>query len=118
MITLYGIKNCDTMKKARLWLNTHNIEYGFHDYRADGLSKQLINRWCKEHHWETLLNRRGTTWRNLDETVKQSINETLAIELMLQQPAMIKRPVLDLGESTLIGFSDALYQANFFPEEI
>lgn len=105
------------MKKARLWLSSHAIEFEAHDYRVDGLDKQLINQWCKEHPWDTLLNRRGTTWRKLDEAVKQGINETAAIELMLQQPAMIKRPILDLGKSRLIGFSNTLYQAHFFPEE-
>lgn len=117
MTTLYGIKNCDTIKKARAWLNAHNIEFQFHDYRVDGLDRQQLILWCREHPWENILNRRGTTWRKLAAEEKETIDESSAIELMLQYPAMIKRPILDLGERRVIGFSDASYQECFLSEE-
>ena len=116
MITLYGIKNCDTIKKAKKWLNQNKIEFKFHDHRSDGINKEQLFLWCEELGWEQVLNRRGTTWRKLEDDVKTGINETLAIELMLDQPAMIKRPILDLGERRVLGFKDALYQEEFSPK--
>jgi arsenate reductase len=110
MITLYGIKNCDTMKKARKWLDDHRIEYHLHDYRTDGVPAETLQNWVKILGWETLLNRRGTTWRRLPEPQRENLNETRAIQLMLKQPAIIKRPVLELGKSLLVGFSEKDYE--------
>jgi len=105
MITLYGIPNCDTIKKARRWLETNNIEYRFHDYRKDGITQKQLKAWSDELGWENLLNRRGTTWRKLGETERDGINKARAITLMTQQPAMIKRPLLDTGSHKLLGFN-------------
>nr|WP_306671262.1 MULTISPECIES: ArsC family reductase [unclassified Endozoicomonas] len=113
VITLYGISNCDTIRKARKWLNAAGIEYRFHDYRKEGLDKVSLQNWSNELGWEALLNRRGTTWRQLPEAQKASVDEASAIELMLEQPAMIKRPLLDTGSKKVLGFSDKQYQALF-----
>ncbi|MGI9279964.1 MAG: ArsC family reductase [Endozoicomonas sp.] len=113
MITLYGISNCDTIRKARKWLTAADIEYCFHDYRKDGLDKASLQKWSDELGWEALLNRRGTTWRQLPEEQKASVDATSAIELMLEQPAMIKRPLLDTGSKRVLGFSDKQYQELF-----
>ncbi|MCS2170714.1 ArsC family reductase [Scandinavium sp. TWS1a] len=112
MITMYGIKNCDTIKKARRWLDDHQIEYRFHDYRADGLDRALLDTFIDELGWEALLNTRGTTWRKLDESVRTSIkNADAAATLMLEMPAIIKRPLLCApGQPMLLGFSDSSYQ--------
>ena len=109
-ITIYGIKNCDTMKKARAWLDGHGVPYAFHDYKADGIDKARLAGWCKELGWETLLNRAGTTFRKLDDADKEALNERKAINLMLTQPSMIKRPVLDLGGRLLVGFKPQMYE--------
>ena len=106
MITLYGIRNCDTIRKARHWLAEHGIEYRFHDFRADGISEAMLAPWIGELGWEQLLNRRGTTWRRLPETERNSINGDSAMRIMLAQPAIIRRPVLDTGKTRHIGFSD------------
>jgi arsenate reductase len=106
--TLYGIKNCDTMKKARAWLDSHDVKYTFHDYKTAGIDSGVLARWCGEAGWETLLNRAGTTFRKLPEAQKQ-LNERTAIALMLAQPAMIKRPVLELGKRLLVGFKAEAY---------
>jgi arsenate reductase (glutaredoxin) len=112
MITLYGIKNCDTVKKARAWLDAHGIEYRFHDFRADGLDEKRLRAWVKELGWETLLNRRGTTWRRLPEKVREGIDEIGAIKVMLAEPAIIKRPVLDLGKERRVGFTPEDYASD------
>lgn len=109
MTILYGIKNCDTVKKARKWLEAHGVDYRFHDFRADGLDEARLRGWVIELGWETLVNRRGTTWRQLPAEVRESIDEASAIALMLGNPALIKRPVLDLGERRVVGFSDQAY---------
>ncbi|WP_066014390.1 ArsC family reductase [Endozoicomonas atrinae] len=109
MVTLYGIPNCDTIKKARRWLEGSGVEYRFHDYRKDGLQKDMLEQWAAELGWEELLNRRGTTWRKLPEEEKSAINAERAITLMLEQPAMIKRPLLDTGSQKLLGFSEEQY---------
>src|SRR5207249_2396726 len=110
MITLYGIKNCDTMKKARAWLDDHAIEYAFHDYRVAGIKRERLERWCKQVSWETLLNRAGTTFRKLPEKDKQTLDAGKAVALMLAQPSLIKRPVLDLGRGhLLVGFRPETY---------
>jgi len=110
-ITIYGIKNCDTMKKARGWLDSHGIAYGFHDYKTAGIAKDKLKGWCDELGWETLLNRAGTTFRKLSDGDKESLNERKALALMLAQPSMIKRPILDLGGGKLVaGFKPELYK--------
>lgn len=108
-ITIYGIKNCDTMKKARVWLDSHGVAYSFHDYKAEGIDKARLQRWAREVGWETLLNRAGTTFRKLDDAAKEGLNESRAIALMLEQPSMIKRPVLDLGGRLVVGFKPEIY---------
>ncbi|MFT6917061.1 MAG: arsenate reductase [Motiliproteus sp.] len=113
MIRLYGISNCDTIKKAKRWLDARQIEYQFHDYRKQGLERQQLETWVDELGWEALLNRRGTTWRKLPDASKDTIDRDQAITLMLEQPAMIKRPLLDLGDSRKLGFTDADYQTYF-----
>ena len=113
MITLYGIPNCDTMKKARKWLVERGIEYRFHDYKKDGLERDLLTAWVKELGWETLLNRRGMLWRKLDPDLKEGLDQQRAIEIMLATPSIIKRPLLDTGKSRHLGFSEAQYQAIF-----
>jgi arsenate reductase len=112
-ITLYGIKNCDTMKKARNWLDGHDVAYTFHDYKASGIDKAHLLRWSKAVGWETLLNRAGTTFRKLDDAAKQGLTETRAIALMLEQPSMIKRPVLDLDGTITVGFKPEIYAQQF-----
>ncbi len=109
-ITLYGIRNCDTVKKARGWLDAKKIEYVFHDYKTAGIDADRLQLWCRELGWEALLNRAGTTFRKLPDADKQSLNERKAIALMLAQPSMIKRPVLDLGRQRLTGFKAELYE--------
>src|SRR5215211_1629222 len=103
-ITIYGIKNCDTMKKARAWLDDHGVAYDFHDYKLAGVAKDKLKQWSDELGWETLLNRAGTTFKKLPDGDKEGLNERKALVLMLAQPSMIKRPVLDLGGKLLVGF--------------
>ena len=103
-ITIYGIKNCDTMKKARLWLDEHGVAYAFHDYKAEGIERARLEGWAKAVGWEVLLNRAGTTFRALPETTREGLTQKKAIALMLEQTSMIKRPVLDLGGKLLVGF--------------
>lgn len=112
-ITLYGIKNCDTMKKARAWLDARRVAYAFHDYKAAGIDRAHLDAWCREHSWETVLNRAGSTFRALPDTAKANLDAAAAIELMLAQPSMIKRPVLDLGQRRIVGFRPEIYQAAF-----
>ena len=109
-ITLYGIKNCDTVKKARGWLAAHRIDYQFHDYKIAGIERQRLEHWCKELGWEALLNRAGTTFRKLPDALKQSLNAPKAVELMLVQPSLIKRPVLENNGRLSIGFKPELYE--------
>jgi arsenate reductase len=111
--TLYGIRNCDTVKKARAWLDAHGIVYVFHDYKAAGIDEARLRGWSRELGWERLLNRAGTTFRKLPEPAKQGIDEDKAVALMLGQPSMIRRPVLDLGDRRLVGFAAQDYQTAF-----
>ena len=104
MITLYGIKNCDTVKKARAWLDARGIAHDFHDYKKAGIDEVRLRGWARELGWETLLNRAGTTFRKLPDADKADLDEDKAVALMLAQPPMIKRPVLDLGDRRLVGF--------------
>ena len=110
-LRLYGIKACDTMKKARTWLDQQGLDYHFHDYKSAGIDLAHLQAWCEEHGWQTLLNRAGTTFRKLDDEHKTGLDQAKAIELMLAQPSMIKRPVLDIGDRTLVGFKPDLYAA-------
>lgn len=112
-ITIYGIKNCDTMKKARAWLDERGVGYVFHDYRSAGVDRASLVGWCAEAGWETVLNRAGTTFRALPDETKRDLDADKAIALMLAQPSLIKRPVLDLGDKRLIGFKPALYENAF-----
>ena len=113
MVTLYGISNCDTVKKARRWLESRAIDYRFHDYRKDGLNPEQLTAWADELGWDQLLNRRGTTWRRLPEATREGIDRPRALALLLEQPAMIKRPLLDLGPTRKLGFKEAEYQTYF-----
>ena len=108
-VTIYGIKNCDTMKKARAWLDGHGVTYDFHDYKSEGITKEKLREWSNEVGWETLLNRAGTTFRKLADGDKDGLNEKKALALMLAQPSMIKRPVLDLGGKLVVGFKPEIY---------
>jgi arsenate reductase len=108
-ITLHGIKNCDTMKKACAWLDGHAIAYRFHDYRVDGIERGTLEAWARELGWESLLNRASTTFRKLPDRDKVGMSEKKAIALMLEQPSMIKRPVLDIDGRLLLGFKPELY---------
>jgi arsenate reductase len=102
--TIYGIKNCDTMKKARAWLDSHGVAYDFHDYKTAGIAKDKLKQWSDALGWETLLNRAGTTFRKLPDDEKEGLNEKKALALMLAQPSMIKRPVLEVAGKLLVGF--------------
>ena len=110
-VTIYGIKACDTMKKARDWLDSHGVTYAFHDYKLVGIDRAHLERWSGQVGWEVLLNRSGTTFRKLPEADKAPLDQAKAIELMLAQPSMIKRPVLDLGDRLLVGFKPDVYAA-------
>jgi arsenate reductase len=112
-VTIYGIKSCDTMKKARDWLDAHKVEYDFHDYKAVGIDRRVLQGWMKQAGWEVLLNRAGTTFRKLPEDQKSHLDEAKAIALMLAQPSMIKRPVLDIGGAVLVGFKPEHYENAF-----
>jgi arsenate reductase len=109
--TIYGIRNCDTMKKARAWLDKKGVAYDFHDYKAAGIDRAKLEGWAKVVGWEVLLNRAGTTFRKLPDDAKQHIDERKAVKLMLEQPSMIKRPVLEQGKTLLVGFSIERYSA-------
>jgi Spx/MgsR family transcriptional regulator len=108
---MYGIRNCDTVKKARAWLDARGVRYEFHDYKVSGIDRSRLEAWCAELGWETLLNRAGTTFRKLSDTDKAGLDEKHALRLMLEHPSLIKRPVLDLGGRRLVGFSPELYRA-------
>ena len=112
-VTIYGIKNCDTMKKARVWLDSHGVAYEFHDYKAAGIDHATLVQWCKQVGWEVLLNRAGTTFRKLSEREKQVSGPDAAIALMVAQPSMIKRPVLATPHGLLVGYKPEIYEAAF-----
>jgi len=112
-VTIYGIKNCDTMKKARAWLDDNKVAYSFHDYKASGITRDHLQSWLGKVGWDTLLNRAGTTFRKLPEDDRASMTQDKAIPLMLAQPSMIKRPVLELGDRIIVGFKPDVYQAAF-----
>jgi len=110
VITLYGIPNCDTMKKARAWLADNDIEYAFHDYKKAGIDEPRLRAWAGELGWQALLNTRGMMWRKVPQDVKDGIDEASAIRLMLETPSIIKRPVLDTGDARYVGFKPEEYQ--------
>ncbi|MDH5301550.1 MAG: ArsC family reductase [Gammaproteobacteria bacterium] len=113
MVTIYGIKNCDTMKKAMQWLTDHGVEFQFHDVRKDGLTDNTLLAWEKELGWEMLLNTRGMLWRKVDQATRDNIHRDSAIALMRDNPGIIKRPVLDLGNKRIVGFSADGYATLF-----
>ena len=112
-VTLYGISSCDTIRKAKTWLKNQQIEFEFHDYRKQGLEQKLLESMISVLGWEAMLNRRGTTWRALPDTVKEQIDQTSAMRLMLDNPAIIKRPLLATANQLHLGFSDRQYQEIF-----
>ena len=113
MTTMYGIPNCDTIKKARTWLEVHKVAFDFHDYKKAGIDKATLEGWAKKVGWEVLLNRAGTTFKKLPVADKENVTEKKAIALMLAQPSMIKRPVLDAKGKIVVGFKPEAYQALF-----
>jgi arsenate reductase len=112
-VTIYGIKNCDTMKKARKWLDDHRVVYAFHDYKADGIDRARLKIWIEAAGWRTVLNQSSTTFRALPDAAKEGLTEARAITLMLDQPSMIKRPVLDHRGEILVGFKPEAYETAF-----
>ena len=113
MIALYGIPNCDTMKKARVWLTEHGVDYAFHDYKKAGIDEKMLRAWVAELGWQALLNTRGMMWRKVPQEVRDSIGEESAIALMLETPSIIKRPVLDTGSQRHVGFKPDQYEQIF-----
>ena len=113
MITLYGIKNCDTVKKARKWLDSHGVDYQYHDFREDGLDEEAIAAWIDELGWQNLVNRRSTSWKSLDEKTRDAMNDKAAYAAILSHPTLIKRPLLDTGKQRYTGFSAAIYTKIF-----
>ncbi|CAN5910354.1 ArsC family reductase [soil metagenome] len=109
-VTIYGIKNCDTMKKARAWLDKQGVAYDFHDYKTAGIERAQLEKWSAKVGWESLLNRSGTTFRKLPEQDKEGLTEKNAMALMIAQPSMIKRPVLEAGNKLLVGFKLEQYE--------
>ena len=106
---MYGIKNCDTIKKAKKWLESNHIDYEFHDFRSDGINPVQLRAWVAELGWQKLVNKRSTTWRNLPTESKENMDETLALFIMEEQPTLIKRPVLETSSGLLVGFSEKIY---------
>jgi arsenate reductase (glutaredoxin) len=113
LMVLYGIPNCDTVKKARLWLDGKGIGHSFHDYKKAGITAEKLDRWCAKVGWEKILNRAGTTFKKLPEDHKAGLNQAKAIVLMLAQPSMIKRPIVERGDDLLVGFNLAEWEAAF-----
>ncbi len=108
-LTLYGIPNCDTVKKARRWLDAEGIDYTFHDYKKSGVDATKLTAWIKTHGIDTIVNKRGTTWRKLEESQRESLNDTKAVKLLQEHSSMIKRPILDNGKTSLVGFDQERY---------
>jgi arsenate reductase len=112
-VTIYGIRNCDTMKKAFAWLDAHGVDCAFHDYKKSGVERAQLERWCKAAGWEKVLNRAGTTLRKLPNEAKEGLDERKAMALMLEQPSMIKRPILETGKAIETGFAPERYASLF-----
>lgn len=113
MVTMYGISQCDTIKKAKNWLSNQGIDYSFHDYKKQGVDTQLLEHWLQQLGWEKLINRSGTTWRKLPENLRESMNTERARQVMLENPSIIKRPLLVDGDTLLLGFSADSYTQHF-----
>lgn len=113
MTTVYGIKNCDTVKKARKWLETQGVDFQFHDFRVDGLDPTLVKNWISELGWETLVNKRSTTWKQLDSNLRDSMDASSALAAVMEHPTLIKRPLLDTGTQRVVGFKEGTYQSIF-----
>ena len=113
MTTLYGIKNCDTIKKARKWLEENKISYQFHDFKTDGLTPDLLNKFVKKSDWEVMLNKRSTTYRNLSDEIKNNLTEDVIFNAVIEQPTLLKRPVLSLNNDVFVGFKTEQYQELF-----
>ncbi len=113
MVDMYGIPNCDTIKKARKWLDNHHVDYVFHNYKKEGVDESLLRQWCEQVGWEVLLNKRGTTWRKLPDCEKERLDESKVVALLVSNPSMIKRPVLSIHGNIQVGFSESAYQALF-----
>ncbi len=107
---LYGIKNCDTMKKAFAWLRAAGVEYHFHDYKQQGVDENIVRRAIAHHGWEKVINRSGTTWRQLPQDEKEAVNEETAVVLAMNNPSIIKRPLLAIGDEAYLGFDAGVYQ--------
>lgn len=112
-VEMYGIPNCDTIRKARKWLEGKGIKYTFHDYKKEGADRTLLKAWCGSAGWESLLNRRGTTWRKLADADKAGVDQARAVALMVENPSLIRRPVLLAGSQVVVGFSASEYEALF-----
>ncbi|MBL0947412.1 arsenate reductase [Brevundimonas sp.] len=110
-LIMYGIPNCDTVKKSRDWLAAHSVAFDFHDYKKAGIERDRLKQWVDEHGWEVVLNRAGTTFKKLPDADKTNLDAAKAIDLMLTQPSMIKRPILDLGDRRIVGFKPEIYEA-------
>ena len=110
MLTVYGIKNCDSVKKARRWLDEHDVAYTFHDFRADGLSAEMVNEWATDLSWEALVNRRSNTWRNLDHDTKDKLSADNVVAMLVANPTLIKRPVLQTRSTVFIGFEESEFK--------
>ncbi len=108
-ITLYGIPNCDSVKKARRWLDAEGIDYTFHDYKKSGVDAAKLSTWIKTHGLDTIVNKRGTTWRKIDDSTREGLTEAAAVKLLKEHTSMIKRPILENGETTLVGFDQNRY---------
>ncbi len=115
VMAMYAIPNCDTVRKARRWLKEYEIAYTFHDYKKEGVDAALLQDWCAQVGWEVLLNKRGTTWRKLEDADKQDMNQEKALRLLQEHSSMIKRPVLLVGERLLVGFSEDAYAEACLP---
>lgn len=113
MTTLFGISNCDTVKKARNWLDQHEVDYQFHDFRKDGINQSQVVEWIEALGLDNLINKRSTTWKNLDESIRQSLDAQTAVDIILEQPTLIKRPLLERGDHIQIGFKVADYEKIF-----
>jgi arsenate reductase len=113
MVILYGIRTCDTVRKARRWLEEHGVDYRYHDLRRDGLDAARLDAWIADLGWDPLINRRGTTWRQLPEAARESLDAAGARTLMLAHPALLKRPLIETADRRYLGFSDAQYEKLF-----
>ena len=112
MTTIYGIKNCDTVKKSLKWLEKNNVEFSFHDFRVDGLTPELLTHFVERSSWDVLLNKRSTTFRNLPAAIKNNLTDDVMFNAVIEQPTLLKRPILIKNDTTCVGFKDDLYQEN------